>query len=72
MPNTVNYARGPLSGITVLDLTQFLSGPFCTMIIADLGADILKIERPDAPEPAAHIYMASVFMTFPLTGAKKV
>ena len=42
---------GLLEGVRVLDLTHYISGPYCTRLMAGLGADVLKVERPTAGDP---------------------
>ena len=45
---------GPLAGFTVLDLTRVLSGPYCTMVLGDLGARIIKVEQPGKGDDTRH------------------
>jgi formyl-CoA transferase len=48
-------SQGALAGVRVLDLTGHLAGPFCTMILADMGAEVIKLERPRVGDSSRHM-----------------
>jgi CoA:oxalate CoA-transferase len=48
----------PLAGLTVVDMSQFLSGPYCTLRLMDLGARVIKIERPDGGDLSRGLYLS--------------
>ena len=47
-------ASGPLQGITIVDLSRILAGPYCTLLMAELGARVIKVEPPEKGDDARH------------------
>src|SRR5204863_4240367 len=50
----------PLQGLTVLDFSQFLAGPLCALRLGDLGARVIKIERPETGDLCRQLYISNL------------
>lgn len=57
-PNANAHEDLPLAGLLVLDMSQFLSGPYCSLRLLDLGARVIKIERPDGGDLCRRLYLS--------------
>jgi len=52
MPEATRRTQGPLAGLSVLEIGRMVAAPFCGKLLADLGADVIKLELPGSGDPA--------------------